>query len=235
MRGPQVLAEVTTSDAAELAGLLGLDGFRVLAHGEVAGELDVLVETTETLVGCPGCGAVAKPKDRRPSWVRDLPMADRAVVLCWWKRVWECPYSACEQKTWTETCEAIAPRACLTERARQWAFCQVGEHDAAVSATANRWGVAWWTVMTQVLHRGTPLIDDPTRLDPGASQVAEGDQDGNGGDHEPAHTGGHPHAEPNQDPRPAAVTAVTAVGWTRPRSWPPPGRTRRCSPPGSPT
>ena len=147
-----------------MAGLLGLDGFRVLAHGEVAGELEVLVETTETRVGCPACGAVAKPKDRRPSWVRDLPAADRDVVLCWWKRVWECPHPACEQETWTETHDAIAPRTCLTERARQWAFTQVGEHDAAVSATARRLGVAWWTVMTQVLVRGTPLIDDPVRV-----------------------------------------------------------------------
>ena len=45
VEGPQVLVEVTASDAEQLAGLLGLDGFRVLARGEVAGELEVLVET----------------------------------------------------------------------------------------------------------------------------------------------------------------------------------------------
>ena len=140
--------------AALLAGLLGLDGFTVLTSAEVDGELELLIETTADLVGCPRCGAVARPKDRRPSWVRDLPIAGRPVVLCWWKRVWCCPHPLCEQKTWTERHPAIPPRAALTERARQWAFEQVGEHDAAVSRVARRLGVAWWTVMAQVIDRG---------------------------------------------------------------------------------
>jgi transposase len=148
------------------AALLGLDGFVVVATAEVGGELELLVETTADLVGCPGCGAVARAKDRRPTWVRDLPLGGRAVVLCWWKRVWCCPHPLCEVKTWTERHPAIAPRACLTERARQWAFEQVGERDAAVSRIAGQLGVAWWTVMDQVIDRGAPLIEDPARLDP---------------------------------------------------------------------
>jgi transposase len=146
------------------AALFGLAGFEVLAAAAAGGELELLVQTTADLVGCPGCGAVARAKDRRPSWVVDLPIGGRPVVLCWWKRVWCCPYAACEVRTWTEQHPAIAPRAALTERARQWAFEQVGEHDAAVSAVATQLGVAWWTVMSQVIDRGTPLIDDPARL-----------------------------------------------------------------------
>jgi transposase len=60
----------------------------------------------------------------------------------------------------------IAPRACLTERARQWAFEQVGDHDAAVSRVAAGLGVAWWAVMNQVIARGIPLVEDPARLHP---------------------------------------------------------------------
>jgi len=152
--------------AASIPGLLGLNGFSVLTAVELDGELELLIETTADPVGCPRCGAVARPKDRRPSWVRDLPIAGRPVVLCWWKRVWRCPHPLCEQNSWTEQHPAIAPRAALTERARQWAFEQVGEHDAAVSVVAEQLGVAWWTVMDQVIGRGTPLIDDPTRLTP---------------------------------------------------------------------
>ncbi len=152
--------------AAPEAGLLGLDGFTVLTAVEVSGELELLIETSADLVPCPACGSVARPKDRRPSWVRDLPIAGRPVVLCWWKRVWCCRYSQCEVRTWTERHPAIAPRATLTERARQWAFEQVGEQDVAVSRVAVQLGVAWWTVMDQVIDRGTPLIDDPTRLAP---------------------------------------------------------------------
>ena len=122
------------------------------------------MQTTADLVGCPECGAVARAKDRRPTWVRDLPIGGRPVVLCWWKRVWCCPHPLCEQRTWTERHPAIAPRAGLTERARAWAFEQVGAADAAVSRTATVLGVAWWTVMRQVIDRGTPLVDDPARL-----------------------------------------------------------------------
>src|SRR2546423_11393554 len=115
------MTDATASlDAALTAGLLGLGEFVVLGHAEVGGELELLVETTADLVGCPGCGAVARAKDRRPTWVRDLPIADRPVVLCWWKRVWCCPHRLCPKRTWTETHEAIAPRAALIERARPW-------------------------------------------------------------------------------------------------------------------
>jgi len=43
--------------------LFGLEGFALLAVAEVDGELELLVETTADLVGCPRCGAVAKSKD----------------------------------------------------------------------------------------------------------------------------------------------------------------------------
>lgn len=146
------------------AALFGLAGFEVLAAADAAGELELLVATTADLVGCPSCGAVARAKDRRPTWVRDLPIGGRPVVLCWWKRVWSCPQPLCPARTWTERHPAIAPRAGLTERARAWAFEQVGAADAAVSRTAATLGVAWWTVMRQVIDRGTLEIDDPDRL-----------------------------------------------------------------------
>src|SRR6187397_1901244 len=146
------------------AALLGLDGFVVVATAEVRGELELLVETTADLVGCPGCGAVARAKDRRPTWVRDLPLGGRPVVICWVKRIWSCPHPLCEQRTWTEQHVAIAPRASVTERARAWAFEQVAVADAAVSRTASVLGVAWWTVMRQVIDRGQPIVDDPDLL-----------------------------------------------------------------------
>ncbi len=41
--------------------MLGLAGLVVLAAGEYGGELELLVETTTRLVGCPACGVVATP------------------------------------------------------------------------------------------------------------------------------------------------------------------------------
>jgi hypothetical protein len=80
----QVSGEAT---ASVTAAFFGLDGFVVLGAAEVGGELELLVETTADLVACPDCGAVARAKDRRPSWVRDLPIGGRPVVICWHKRV----------------------------------------------------------------------------------------------------------------------------------------------------
>ena len=154
------------------AAVFGLAGFEVVAAADVGGELELLIETTADVVGCPACGAVARAKDRRPSWVRDLPVGGRPVLLCWWKRVWCCPQTVCGQRTWTEQHPAIAPRAVLTERARQWAFEQVGERDAAVAQVAAELGVAWWTVMDQVIDRGTPEVDAGHRLAPAGGPVS---------------------------------------------------------------
>jgi transposase len=163
---------VAGDDTGSVVGaLFGLDGFEVVSAVEVDGELEVLVQTTADLVGCPGCGAVSQAKDRRPCWVRDLPIGGRPVVICWWKRVWCCPHALCQTNTWSETHEAIAPRASLTERARAWAFAQVGERDDTVAATARALGVGWHTIMRLVDQLGTPIVEDPGRLDPPTEPV----------------------------------------------------------------
>jgi transposase len=169
--GPQVGAEAIDSASGEaasgdsvLAEVFGLDGFEVLAAADAAGELEIMIETPAGPVPCPGCGAVATPKDRRPTWVADLPIAGRPVVLCWVKRIWRCAHRQCETNTWTETHEAIAPRAVLTERAAAGAVDEVA-HGATVAGRARRLGVGWQTVNRQVLARGVPVVDDPDRLE----------------------------------------------------------------------
>ena len=147
------------------ATMLGLDGFEVLAAGEYGGELELLVETTATLVGCPTCGVLARPHGRRTHLVRDVAAGDRAVLLVWRKRLWRCTEAACAMATWTETHPDIAARAALTERARRWACRQVGQHGRTVAQVAALFGVGWNTVMRAVRVYGQPLVDDPHRLD----------------------------------------------------------------------
>jgi transposase len=144
--------------------LLGLSGFVLLAVSEYEGELEQAVETTADLVGCPGCGAVAAAHARRPVRVRDLPSAGRPVTLIWIKRVWRCRHERCEVSTWSETSEAIAPRASLTERARAAAALWVGRDGESVAAVARAFGVGWGTIMSAVRDHGRPLVDDPARL-----------------------------------------------------------------------
>src|SRR5690348_109847 len=93
------MADDTSSMTATPSGLAG---FEILAAADAGGEVELLVQTTADLAGCPLCAAVARAKDRRPTWVRDLPIGDRPVVLCWWKRVWCCPQPLCPQRSWTE-------------------------------------------------------------------------------------------------------------------------------------
>jgi transposase len=145
--------------------LLGLDGFEVLAAQVVGGEWQLVVQTTATVVGCRGCGMRAELHGRRTVRVRDLPIGGRPVVLCWRKRIWRCREPACGVRTWTEQAAAIRPRAVLTERARAEACRRVGKDAHAVAAVARDLGVGWATIMRAVADHGTPLVDDPTRLD----------------------------------------------------------------------
>jgi transposase len=120
-----------------------------------AGEWQLTVQTTATVVGCIGCGVR----------VRDLPIGGRPVVLAWPKRLWRCRAPACKVRTWTERATAIHPRAVLTERARAEACRRVGTDAHAVAAVARDLGVGWATSMRAVAGHGTPLVDDAARLE----------------------------------------------------------------------
>ena len=157
MMGNATALPVEAVDAAT-AGL-GLAGFVVLAAGEYGGELELLIETTESVTGCPRCGVVAALHDRRPRWVRDLPAGGRPVTLVWFKRVWRCHEPLCPQRTWSETSPAIRPRAVLTERARAECARQVGQDATDVARVAVDLGVGWPTVMRAVTEYGQKVLD----------------------------------------------------------------------------
>ena len=118
------------------AEMLGLPGFRVLAAAVFDGELQVQVETTADLVGCPSCSAVAVLHDRRLRLVRDLPAGGRPVLLCWSKRVWRCWHRACPTVTFSERTVVVRPRGVLTERARAEACRRVGQDAHSVAQVA---------------------------------------------------------------------------------------------------
>jgi transposase len=145
--------------------LLDLNGLEVVSAEVVGGEWQLAVQTTATVVGCGSCRVRATPHGRRLVRVRDLPIGGRPVVLAWRKRIWRCREPACGVRTWTERVAGIAPRAVLTQRARAEACRRVGKDAHAVAAVARDLGVGWATIMRAVDDHGTPLVDDPTRLD----------------------------------------------------------------------
>lgn len=151
-----------TSRVAQI--VLDLPGFVVLAAGEYGGELELLVETAAAVVRCDRCDGQAQVHDRREHLLRDVPVAGRAAVLVWWKRVWRCTNPACPVKTWSERSPIAAPRQSLTARAKRWVTRRVGGDGESVAAVARSLGVGWWSVMRAVIEVGQPLIDDAGRL-----------------------------------------------------------------------
>jgi transposase len=151
--------------SASASRLLGLDGFEVTTAQVTDDEWRLAVQTTATTVGCVACGTQARVHARRTVRVRDLPIGGRPVVLAWRKRIWRCVEPACAVKTWTEQRVAIRPRVVLTEPARAEACRRVGKDAHAVAAVARDLGVGWATVMRAVHEHGTPLVDDPRRLE----------------------------------------------------------------------
>ena len=79
-----------------------------LPHGseEASGEWWLAVETLEDRAWCPACGVRALGHGRVV--VRDLPLADRPVVLVWAKRLWRCTDRACPACAWSEHSDEIA-------------------------------------------------------------------------------------------------------------------------------
>ena len=149
-----------------VSALLGLDGFVVLAQllDEDTGEWWLAVETTEDRGWCPSCGVRAVGHGRRRVKVRDLPMADRPVVLVWAKRLWRCPEPACPMGTWSEESDEIGPRAVLTERARAEIARRVGPGEQSVARAAKAFGVGRHAAMAAVHEHGQPRVDHLARL-----------------------------------------------------------------------
>ena len=153
------------SDAADVAALVGLDGFAVRAMTLVDGEHWLLVETTRTRAGCPGCGVIGVGNGRRRVKVRDLSIAGTPTVLVWAKRTFRCPEAACGQGSWSETSPHIRARASLTERARAEICRRVGQDLDTVAEMGRVFGVGWATAHQAVIDHGDALIGADGRLE----------------------------------------------------------------------
>lgn len=145
--------------------LVGMPGFVVGVQELVAGELWLYVETTAEVVGCPGCGTRAVGHGRARTAVRDLPISGRPTVLMWAKRRWWCPDLDCVVATWSETTDAIAARAVLTERARRRLAEMVNIDGDSIAGAAAHFGVGWHTANRAVADHTDPHIADPQRLE----------------------------------------------------------------------
>ena len=97
--------------------------------------------------------------------IRDLPVFDRRVRLVWSRRRFSCLERECPQRTWTEHSEELPDRRLLSARAARECTRAVGEEARSIASLARWLGVSWATVMTAVRDYGTPLVDDPARVE----------------------------------------------------------------------
>ena len=135
-------------DGSGLAeAMLGLDGVRVIAVGEVDGEVTIEVETTEAFAWCERCGCRSESQDRMWVDVRDLECFGRPTRLRIWKRRWRCREVLCVARTWTEPLVFLDAQVVLTRRTGAEACRRVGELARPVSQVADEFGVCWETVM----------------------------------------------------------------------------------------
>jgi transposase len=68
-------------------------------------------------------------------------------------------------RTWSESVEAIAPRASLTERARERVAAMVNVEGFSIAAAAAEFGLGWHTANAAVADYTDPAVDDPDRLE----------------------------------------------------------------------
>ena len=65
-----------------------------------------------------------------------------------------CPDADCAVLTWSEDVDGVAPRAALTERAREEVRRRVGRDAHSVAETARAFGVSWHTATAAVRDHG---------------------------------------------------------------------------------
>ncbi|MCY3962165.1 MAG: transposase [bacterium] len=148
----------------------GVFGLAVVAERVEAGELVVEVESPRgQAVFCAGCGVRARSKGRCPVVLRDAEAAGSVPVrVLWNKRVWACPDSGCEAKTWTEQSGLAGPRRVLTWRAGEWAAGRLAVVEGSVTGLARRLGVGWQTLWAAISPIAQQAVDDPGRVAFGA-------------------------------------------------------------------
>lgn len=145
---------------------LDLPGLHVIAVDHDDHAVVVTVASDHAERGCPSCGVLARVHDRRTVTLIDAPAMGRPVRLHWVKHRYVCREHLCDQHTFTETDERIAPAGhLLTTRATRWAIEQLHREHAAVSGLARQLGISWktlWRAIKPVLQAADA---DPTRFE----------------------------------------------------------------------
>ena len=154
-------AEVLSDPAAMLFGLEA--EFAVLSVDRTGpAAVKVIIEQAAREGPCPGCGVLSAAVKERPLVrVKDLPACGQQVELWWRKRRLWCRESLCPRRSFTQTCEAVRPRARITERLRDKLASAIAGSNRPVSDVAAEYGVSWPTAHKALVAAAAKWLPEP--------------------------------------------------------------------------
>jgi transposase len=158
---PQMLSGMLSDPAGVLFGLEA--EFRVVSVQRAGPEaVQVIIEQVVREGPCPTCGVVSSAiKDRTLMRVKDLPASGQTVELWWRKRRLLCGEGLCPRRSFTQTAEALRPRARITERLRNKVASAIATSNRAVSEVATEYGVSWPTAHKALVVAAARWLPEP--------------------------------------------------------------------------
>ena len=147
------------------AVLFGIeDEFDVLSVDRLEpGQVKIVIEMVSREGPCPACGVVSgRVKDRPLRRIADLPASGQQTQLWWRKRRLVCLEALCPRRTFTQTSEAIQPRARVTHRLRRQLATAIAAGNRAVSEVAREYGVSWPTAHKALVAAAARWLPEPT-------------------------------------------------------------------------
>jgi transposase len=132
------------------------------------GQVKIIIESVSREGPCPACGVVSgRVKDRPLRRIADLPASGQQTQLWWRKRRLVCVEALCPRTSFTQTSEAIWPRARVTQRLRRQLATAIAGGNRAVSEVAREYGVSWPTAHRALVTAAAGWLPEPaptTRL-----------------------------------------------------------------------
>ena len=147
------------------AVLFGIeDEFDVLSVDRLEpGQIRIIIAMVSREGPCPACGVVSgRVKDRPLRRITDLPASGQQTQLWWRKRRLVCAEALCPRRTFTQTSEAIRPRARVTHRLRRQLAMAIAAGNRAVSEVAREYGVSWPTAHRALVAAAARWLPEPT-------------------------------------------------------------------------
>ena len=126
------------------------------------GQVQIIIEMRSREAPCPACGVLSGRVRERPLCrVKDLPASGQQTELWWRKRRLLCREPLCPRRSFTQTSDAVRPRARVTERLRDQVAHAIAGSNRAVAEVAREYGVSWPTAHKALIAAAARWLPEP--------------------------------------------------------------------------